>query len=355
MWTNNRLTKLLAINLPIIQAPMAGGATTPELIAAVSNAGGLGSLGAGFMPADAIKQTIHDIRALTDKPFAVNLFIVDDHHASDVQLEAMRKQLEKNCAELAVTVPNTKPPYAPSFAEQIQVIIDEQVPIFSFTFGIPKQQWLDKLKENHIKMLGTATTLTEAKKLEHAGVDVIVAQGSEAGGHRGTFLQSAENSLQGNFSLIPQIADQIDCPLVAAGGIMDARGITAALALGASGVQMGTAFLSCPESGIHPSYKKILLDQTQDNTTLTKVFSGKMARGIRNTFIDRMEKMEDPHLAYPIQNKLTKAIRQEAAAQNNAEFMSLWAGQSACLSKGINAHKLVQELKEGVDRLIKAI
>lgn len=355
MWPTTEITKKLGIEYPIIQAPMAGGATTPELVAAVSNSGGLGSLGAGYMVADDIRKAIAKIRSLTNKPFAVNLFIPEKHHATLNQINEMCQLLENCCNELNIKIDPITSPYALSFEEQMSVVIEEKIPIFSFTFGIPGDSWISKLKSNKTVLIGTATNLDEAVLIEKSGIDFVVAQGSEAGGHRGTFVGEAEDSLISVLSLVPQLIDCVKIPVIAAGGIMDARGIVAALMLGADSVQMGTAFLSCAESGIHPEYKNTLLNVRQDNTTLTRVFSGKMARGIKNKFIEWMRPYQESILDYPIQNSLTRKMRKEAEKQNNIDFMSMWAGQSAYLSKGYPAAELIKKLIEDVNTLLEKL
>ena len=351
-WPITKITRLLHIELPIIQAPMAGGVTTPALVAAVSNAGGLGSLGAGYMSAAEIKNNIQEIRALTDKPFAVNLFIPEKHRATDEQMERARRAVQTSCAALNVMIDSVKPPYSPSFEAQMEMIIDEKVPIFSFTFGVPSESWIKIFKKNNIILIGTATSLEEALYLEKNGVDVIVAQGSEAGGHRGTFLGQAEDSLHDVLSLIRFLIDKVSVPVVAAGGVMDAKSICSALASGASAVQMGTAFLCCDESGISSCYKKTLLNATHDNTTLTRAFSGKLARGVTNEFITRMQLFEKDILDYPIQNALTTAMRKEANRQSNPNFMSMWAGQAFRLCRELPAAQLIGELINEVSHFL---
>jgi len=344
MWENTSLTKKLGIRFPIIQAPMAGGATTPELVAAVSNAGGLGSLGAGYMTSTKIRQAIQKIRNLTNKRFAVNLFIPEEHYATPEQIQKSCDDIEQCCVELDQKIKPVLAPYAQSFEEQIQVVFEEKAPVFSFAFGILDAKWIKQLKLNKTLLIGTATTFTESCALEESGVDMIIAQGSEAGGHRGTFLGKAEDALIGLLSLIPQCVAHIKIPVIAAGGIMDGRGIIASTTLGAAAVQMGTAFLSCHESGIHDQYKKILLAQQQDNTTLTCAFSGKLARGIRNKFIARMKAKQENILDYPIQNALTETMRLKAKETDSTEFMSLWAGQAAALCRNISAAELIHQL-----------
>ncbi len=353
MWPNTKLTKLLNIQLPIIQAPMAGGPTTPELVAAVSNAGGLGSLGAGYLDPEEIRKIIIKIKSLTDKPFAVNLFIPEPHHATKQQMQLMIKTLKKLYPKFAREINPVFAPFVFPFAEQLQVIIAEKVPVFSFTFGIPAAQWIKKLKLAKIKLMGTATNLPEALALQKAGIDVIAAQGCEAGGHRGTFLGRAEEALIGSFALIPQIADHTKVPIVASGGIMDARGILAALILGATGVQMGTAFLACTESGAHAKFKKTILQNKQDNTVLTRAYSGRLVRAIKNKFTTAMEAYQKQILDYPIQNSLTRSLRAAAAKKGLTDIMSMYSGQAAYLSQDLPAAELLRRLDEGVKRLMR--
>lgn len=342
MW-HTRLTEKVGIQFPIIQAPMAGGATTPELVASVSNAGGLGSLAAGYMSPNEIRQQIIKIRELTNKPFAVNLFIPEAHNASPDQIKKACNEINQSCVELNLKIEPVIEPYTQSFEEQIKILLEEKIPVFSFTFGMLDALWISSFKKAHTVLVGTATTLAEAQALERSGIDIIVAQGSEAGGHRGTFLGKAEDALIGLFSLIPQLADTIKIPVVAAGGIMDGRGIIAAMTLGASAVQMGTAFLSCAEAGIPQRYKHALLTKQPDNTVLTRAFSGKLARGIRNKFIDSMNNKNNI-LDYPIQNALTNIMRKKAKELNNIDFMSMWAGQAAGLCRNTTSSELINTL-----------
>lgn len=343
-WTNSPLRQLLKVRLPLIQAPMAGSAATPEFVAAVANAGGLGSLGAGYMSDSQIRNAIKKIRQLSPHPFAVNLFIPEIVQASEEKIALAKHAIQACCPEFTFDIDAIKPPFAPSFDEQMDSIIEEKVPIFSFTFGIPSEYWIRRLKKNGIILIGTATTLEEAKLLELHDIDVIVAQGSEAGGHRGTFIGKAEDALMHNSSLVSLLVEHVKRPIVSAGGIMLAKDIVAALSLGAAGVQMGTAFLSCFESSIHPLYKKLLLNLSKDETTLTRAFSGKLARGITNQFILNMQKYEETILDYPIQNALTTSMRSQAAKNNRTEYMSLWAGQAAHLCKEITVAQLIEEL-----------
>lgn len=346
MQTKAPTLKQLGINHPIIQAPMAGGPTTPELVAAISNAGGLGSLGAGYLSAEQIRNDIKRIKELTDKPFAVNLFIPEPHQATTTQIEHACQRIQHACHELNLGINPPTPPYAQSFDEQLAAVMSAQAPIFSFTFGLLPTDALKKLKQAKTLILGTATTATEATALADNGVDMIVAQGAEAGGHRGTFLGSPLEAITPIATLVSQIKQQCNLPVIAAGGIMDGQAIAQLLQCGANAAQLGTAFLSCPEAGTDPAYKQLLLAQTGDNTTLTRAFSGKYARGISNTFTARMQEYDQDIVDYPIQNALTGIMRKTAKQQGNTEFMSLWAGQAVAQSRSISATVLMQQLIE---------
>jgi nitronate monooxygenase len=339
-------SRRLNIRTPIIQAPMAGGVTTPRLVAAVSNCGALGSYGAGYLSPSKLREGIREIKALTNKPFAVNLFVPQAVKHDAIKIERTNKILNIYRHELDI-----KPePYfeynEDQFEEKISIILSENIPIFSFTFGIPKKEIVAKLKEKNIILIGTATTVAEGIEIEKAGCDVVVGQGSDAGGHRGTFLSSFSTSQVGTMSLIPQLVSHISLPVIAAGGIMDGRGVVASLALGASGVQMGTAFMTCLESGINEAYRKALLSSNEESTVVTPVFSGKPARGIKNRFIEEMSKQENDIPDYPILNQLTQDIRAKASALKRPEFLSLWAGQATRLSRTKTAAELIAEVEK---------
>lgn len=233
-----------------------------------------------------------------------------------------------------------------AFEEKLTVLLEEKVPIFSFTFGILSSDRIQQIKSAGMTVIGTATTVREAILLEKSGVDIIAAQGYEAGGHRGTDLKitSIEDALVGTIALVPQIVDTVHIPVLASGGIMDGRGIVAAMALGASGVQMGTAFLTCPESSIHPAHRERLLASDDENTHLTRAFTGRMARSLKNEFLLEMEKQRLPILDFPVQSALVKDIREEAKRQNNPEYMSLWAGQASKLCRRQPAAELFNTL-----------
>ena len=355
MWYSTKLTEALQIKYPIIQAGMAGGPTTAELVAAVSNAGGLGTLGAGYMTASALREDIKKIRTLTDHPFGVNLFVPEPTFIEKEKIAAMRQKLEGYFTELSANQPDFDESNLPNFEEQIQVILEEQVPVFSCTFGILEEKWIKALKEANIYVIGTATTVDEAILVEKNGMDAVVAQGSEAGGHRGTFACDSKKGLVGTMALIPQMVDAVNIPVISAGGIMDERGVIASLALGATGVQMGTAFLTAKESGTNPVHREALLNSTEASTVTTKVFSGKLARGIDNRFIQEMESSEIELPAYPIQHVITQPLRKEAGAKKQADFMSLWSGQGGRLSRDESATDIMKRIVTGASQIVHSM
>ena len=353
MWPKNKLTDQLKISYPIIQAPMVG-ASPPALVSAVSNAGGLGCLGAALMTPEQIRNAIHEIRAHTTKPFGVNLFVPEEiatpsprviAHANKI-LDPFRNQLgiAKSPAQKSVSL---------SFREQLNIVLEEKVPIFSFTFGILPAAMIQELKNHGIIVMGTATTAREAKQLEKAGVNFVITQGSEAGGHRGSAPDTTiEQALIGTMALVPQLVDQIKIPVIAAGGIMDGRGIVAALALGAYGVQMGTAFLTCKESGISEPYRESLLHSNDESTCITKAFTGRYARSIKNQFTSIMAEHQQDILPHPLQRSLTRDITLAAAQQKNTDLMTLWSGQAAKLCRPTEAATFFSALINEVNTII---
>ena len=341
-WSPNRLTELLGVEHPIVQAPMAS-VTTPELVAVVSNAGALGSLGAAMLPPDALREAIAAIRALTERPFAVNLFVWPPVEAPPPgAVDAMRDVLRPVRERFELDDPDPRAPDVRRLLEsQLAVLAEERPPVFSFTFGIPD---LAALGDAGSVVVGTATTVAEARALEQAGVDAIVAQGSEAGGHRGTFLGPFESALVGTMALVPQVVDAVSIPVLAAGGIMDGRGIAAALALGADGAQLGTAFIACEESGVAAAHKQALADVGDDGTIVTDRYSGRPARVARRRLIDALERVGTGVPPFPLQSALTRDLHAAAAARGEREAMFLLAGQGAPLTRELPAADLVAAL-----------
>ncbi len=349
MWPKTEVTELLHISYPIIQAPMAGGVTTPELVAAVSANGGLGSFGAGYLKPEQIRHAIHEIRKYTNQPFAINLFIPEPITTMESSVEKMTEYLSSLPIHSSQSAPST---IHPNFKEQVEVVIEEKVPVLSFTFGLLEEEIIQRLKQEAIVTIGTATTVQEAILLEQSGVDMVVAQGSEAGGHRGTFAGDHQHSLISNMVLLPTIADKLSIPLIAAGGIMDARGMLASFVLGASAVQMGTAFIPTKESGAHPLFKETLLNSTETDTIVTKNVTGKPVRAIKNELVQSLEEYAGTVPDYPIQHMLTQGIRQSATLQDNPAWMSMWSGQGTRLCKELDVETLMKELIKDMNKLI---
>jgi nitronate monooxygenase len=285
------LMSRLGLSSPVIQAPMAGGGDTPDLVAAVSEAGGMGCTGATYLTAEGLRDAVLRVRSRTNRPFCVNLFAPQPVPPRPVGAGAVIEAVAQ--AGSAVDAPDPVLPDSMEdpFVKNFPIALESGAKVFSFTFGLLPDDAVQALKKRGIFIMGTATTPGEAVALERSGVDAVVAQGAEAGGHRGTFAKPFEASMIGTMSLVPQIADAVTVPVVASGGIMDGRGIAAALALGAQAVQMGTAFLTCDEAGPPDCYKDALMAAAADQTRVTRAFSGRPARGIVNRF---MEKMEGP-------------------------------------------------------------
>jgi nitronate monooxygenase len=351
LWAENRLTSRLGLQYPIIQGPL-GGLSSQRLTAAVSNYGGLGSFGAHSLKPEAIRNVIREIKGLTPKPFAMNLWVsMEDEGAFNSTEESFHRSLAP-LREHIENVGGDKPSYSSyepiRFEDQVQVLLDEGIFAFSFIYGIPSNQILDEFRRRGIALIGTATTVDEAIALEQAGVDVIAASGFEAGGHRGSFLQSSEDSLTGTMALVPQVVDAVKLPVVAAGGIGDARGIVAAFALGAEGVQMGTAFLACDESGASTLHREALLSGQARQTAFTRGFTGRLARGIRNRLLDEFSQKDVEILPYPLQRTLVRHLSIPAEKAGRSDLLPLWAGQSADLSRCTDVCALLDKLVKEV-------
>jgi nitronate monooxygenase len=356
MWSQNDLTRRLRIEWPVLQAPMAGGISTPALAAAVSEAGGLGSFAAGALPPAAVREGLRAIRARTARPFAANFFVspgpppLPTGEAVAAALEAVRPFREE--LRLGPAAPPSPPP---PFEEQLEAALQEGVPVVSFTFGLPAAGVLDRLRAAGVVVLGTATTPAEAAAVEAAGCDAVVAQGAEAGGHRGGFPVAGDApALIGTLALVPRVVDRVRIPVVAAGGIADGRGVAAALALGASAVQCGSAFLACAESGAPPAWQEtVVAVDDADRTALTDAFSGRMARGVRNRFVTAMTGR--PVLPFPFQNGITQDLRAAAARAGDPGLLSMWVGQGPSPRGGVRAADVVASLVRGASAVLDAL
>ncbi len=338
----NAFLSQLGIAHPIILAPMAGGAGTPELIAAVSNAGGLGSWGGAYSTPQQILDAAKQIRALTSQPFAINLFAGGYEPHRVVDPVAMLDLLGRVHGELGLPPPTLPPNPSSPFADQVAAVIEARPAVFSFTFGIPDAAVLARLRNAGILISGTATTVEEGRALEAAGVDNVVAQGEEAGAHRGTFLARFENSMVPLRDLTRALLAAVSIPVVASGGLMSGRDIAQVLGLGAVAGQLGTAFLPCPECGAPPVYKHAVMHAAADTTVVTRAFSGRPARGLRNRFIDLAR--EDAILPFGQQNDLTRPMRGAAGKQGKADYLSLWAGRGVTRARAMPAAELVRTL-----------
>ena len=339
----------LGIEHPIVQAPMGGGPSTPELVAAVSNAGGLGSLAGSYLTPDQIADAIRRVRALTASPFNVNLFAGGHEERGEVDAAPMLALLAEIHA--AYGLPPPVLPALPSdpFAAQLEAVLEARPPVFSFTFGIPAPEALARLRRRGIMTLGTATTVDEGRLLDDAGIDAVVAQGSEAGAHRGTFAGPFEDAMIPTLDLVRHLAHVAALPVIASGGLMDGRDVANAISHGAAAAQLGTAFLACPESGASDAHKRAILDARVDTTVITRAFSGRPARGLLNAFITRLAVVQDWILPYPLQNALTRAMRTAAAGRSDAGYLSLWAGQGVARARELPAADLVRRLVVEMD------
>ena len=333
------LLQRLGIALPIIQGPMTG-SDTPALAAAVSAAGGLGMLGCGMRSPAAMAEAAAAVRQQTDRPFGMNLFVQATPNPDEATVQAAMERLAPLYAELGLQ-PQRPAQWCEDFAAQFEVLVALRPAVASFTFGILDAAQVARLRTAGCLVVGTATTVAEARAWAQVGADAVCASGTEAGGHRGTFLDDFTASQVGTLALVPQCVDAVDIPVIAAGGIMDGRGIAAAQALGAQAVQMGTAFLACPESGIGPAYRQAVAQARDTDTRLTRVFSGRPARGIVNAMMEALAAEEDRVPAYPVQNALTGALRRAAAAQGRTSHLSLWAGQGVGAARPVPAARLM--------------
>jgi len=336
----------LGIEYPIIEGPMSGGPSTPELAAAVSNAGGLGSLGVAYLTASQITDTIERTRALTARPFGVNLFAGGWQQHIDVDAGPMLALLAEVHQGLGLPAPSLPTIGPDPFPEQFEAVLEARPEVFSFTFGIPDRDAMARLRSLGITILGTATTVEEGRLLAESGVDGIIAQGAEAGGHRGTFAGPFESSMVPTLDLVRGMVAAVKLPIIAAGGLMDGTDIKAALQAGSATVQLGTAFLASPESGASEAYKRAILAADRDRTVVTRAFSGRPARGLANDFIARLKGREDIILPYPLQNSLTRPMRTAAGQQGIAGYLSLWAGTGVALASALPAGELVRRLIE---------
>ena len=341
-------TSRLGIEHPIIQGPFGGGLSSVQLAAAVSNAGGLGSFGAHHLSPVQIREVIRDLQTATSKPFNINLWVSRHDSGAEAMTATHHEQGVRQFApvyeRLGVAPPALEPPDDFSFEQQAEVVLDLRPAVFSFVFGIPDTDILRECARRGIVTAGAATTLKEAAALDEAGVDMIVATGSDAGGHRPSFLRPAEDSLTGTFSLLPQIRKATRRPVIAAGGIAEASGMRAAFHLGADAVQIGTAFLACEESNCPPPHREALFTPAAARTRLSRRFTGRLARFMSSPLLEELENSTHPALPFPLQAAFNHPLKTEGVLRGDAEMLPLYAGQAAPLIRHRRVEDLMREL-----------
>lgn len=356
MWNSTKITQLLGIEYPILQGPMGVGFSTPELLATVSNAGGLGSFGAYTLTPEEILETDKAIKLATSKPYNINLWVNDVDKSlinySPERLEKIKQLFKPYFDELGIPLPELSTDIPSKFEKQVEVIFEVKPAVFSFIFGIPSKEILAESRRLGIKTVGAATTLDEALALEEAQVDAIVASGFEAGGHRASFLKPAQDSFTGLFTLIQQIKAKTKTPIIAAGGITDAKGIAAAMILGAEAVQIGTAFMVTNESGATPTHKQMIFSDASNTTTISKSLTGRMGRMVSNKISDAVP-FETEVLPFPLQTRLIAPLKVAALAQGRTDMISFWSGQNNANLKHHSAAELMQELILETGKLIR--
>lgn len=353
MWKDTAITRRLQLAAPIVQGPFGSGLSAVDLVVAVSDSGGLGSFGVHHLDGAGIRQVTAEIRARTARPFALNLWMPlgdsDDPRLSDARWDSACDLLRPIFTELGVPLPARPARFGPRFEEQLETVLELKPPVFSFIFGVPAPAVLERCRRAGVMTIGAATTPAEAKLLDDAGVDAIVATGFEAGGHRVSFLMEPEDCLTGTMALVPQVVDVVKAPVIAAGGMADGRGIAAALKLGASAAQIGTAFLACEESNAAPLHRDKLFSADARRTTLTRAFTGRLARSVHNGFIETMRGKEASLASYPVHAWLTSKLRPAALAAGRTDLISLWSGQGAPLLEHRRARELFTSLVTETD------
>lgn len=349
MPTETKLTQMLGLKAPIVQGPFGGGLSTVELTAEVSNRGGLGSFGAHLLTPQSLIELVRTIKGKTPNAFAINLW-VSDHDpgglgVSQDAYETYWQAFKPYYDELGLAKPAQPAHFHEKFEDQVAALIEARPPAFSFVFGIPAPHILNACRERGIATIGAATTLSEARALDEAGIDIVVATGFEAGGHRPSFLAAAEDSLMSTAAIVQTAAPRIAAPIIAAGGIVDQRGVDAALTLGAAAAQLGTAFLACEESGTSDAHRAVLFSpEVVKETTLTRTYTGRLARGVQNRLIRELEMRADEIAPFPVQAFFVSRLKAACAETNRTDLTSLYAGQSAPNLKHRNVADLMDAL-----------
>ncbi|MBT1706245.1 NAD(P)H-dependent flavin oxidoreductase [Chryseosolibacter indicus] len=348
MWYRTKVSEILGIEYPIMQGPFGGNLSSVALVAAVSNAGGLGGYGGYTLSAAELFEVDQKIKAATHKPYNINLWVSDTDtiggSVSDEQYQLARQLFKPYFDELGIPVPEKPGTFKSRFENQVEVILRQKPAVFSFVFGIPHPDILEQCHRLGIITVGAATTLAEAVALESAGVDMIVASGFEAGGHRPSFLASAESSTTGTFVLVQLIKEKVKVPVIAAGGIANGKGVAAALALGADAVQIGTAFLACVESNATDVHRQMLFSDAAASTTLSRAFTGRLGRGITSRIAKQLSGKEGHFLPFPLQTQFMSSLRAAAIEQQKWDMILFWSGQIAPILK----HKKAEDLMASI-------
>lgn len=352
-WPDTPLAGRLGLDWPILQAPMAG-STTPELAAAVGAAGGLGALGCATQSVDASHAQITGFRRQSNRGLNVNFFCHKRPENITEGSETARARLAPYYEEAGLgDVPEATEPFKPFGLDHLALVAELKPEIISFHFGVPEAALFDAVRETGAFIISTATTVAEARHLEDRGVDAIIAQGIEAGGHRGYFLESSLSQHSGLMSLLPQVVDAVDVPVIAAGGIADGRGIAAAMMLGAQAVQIGTAFLRCPEAATPETHKARLRAAAEASTRLTRLFSGRPARGVVNGMMTDLADVDDAAAPYPTQTALVAPLARALPEDRRADVSSIWAGQSVAMGRDLPARDVMTGLAREADALLR--
>jgi nitronate monooxygenase len=348
MWYNTKVSEILGIQYPILQGPFGGNLSSVELVATVSNAGGLGGYGAYTLSPQEIIDINNQIKAATNKPYNINLWVSDtdaaNGTATDEQFELAKKYFKPYFDEAGIELPAKPAPFRSRFENQLQVILDIKPRVFSFMFGVPSADVLEQCRRRGIITVGAATTLDEAIFLENSGVDMIIASGFEAGGHRASFLASAESSTMGTFVLLQLMKEKVKIPVIAAGGIANGKGIAAAIALGADAVQVGTAFLATDESNALPIHRQMLFSDAAKYTTLSRAYTGRLGRGITSRIAKDLFNGEFGFLPFPLQATFMSPLRKAALDQEKWDMVLFWGGQIAPILKHTKAKELMESL-----------
>jgi nitronate monooxygenase len=350
MWNQTRASKILGIDYPILQGPFGGNLSSVELVSTVSNAGGLGGYGAYTLSPQEIIKIDEQIKKATNKPYNINLWVSDsdaiDGVISDDQFGKAQQLFKPYFDEAGIPLPEKPAPVKSRFENQLEVILHQKPPVFSFVFGIPSADILEQCRKLDIVTVGAVTTLDEAVALESAGVDMIIASGFEAGGHRPSFLASAESSVTGSFVLLQLIKEKVKTPIIAAGGIANGKGVAAALALGADAVQIGTAFLACAESNATAIHRQMLFSDQAKYTTLSRAFTGRLGRGIINRISRDLVSKEKDFLPFPLQSHFMSPLRTAAIEREKWDMILFWSGQIAPILKHKKAADLIESIVE---------